>query len=249
MASESSICEVRPLHCFPLPADTEGTQRTNKGCKIPAVENLAVLQDQYDVLDLSDNDIKKLDGFPACGRLSALLVSNNSISRLGNLEAVAGLTALVLTNNKLAQLAELDRLSGCPRLQLLSLLDNPVALKPHYRLYAIFRIPSLKALDFRKVTKKERDEARRLFSSAAGAAFLAATQAEAAQQTSKAAALALTDAQKAQIKRAIERASTKEQIDLIELQLKTGTFAFQNEEVKEEVEVEETGGGGGGQPV
>eukprot|EP01033_Poteriospumella_lacustris_P020198 gene20198-14759_t len=42
----------------------DGREVSLRGLKAPAIENLSVLQDQYDVIDLSDNDIKKLDNFP-----------------------------------------------------------------------------------------------------------------------------------------------------------------------------------------
>lgn len=186
-------------------------------------------QNQYDVIDLSDNDVKKLDGFSMVSRLSVVLMCNNSISRLGSHldEQLPGLTALVLTNNKISHLSEVEKLQGCSKLEALSLLDNPVVHKQHYRLFTIFRIPSLKSLDYLKVSKMEREEAKKLFKSPAGAAFLASIKAEGMalqqqQQASqnKAAPMALTDSQKAQIKRAIERASTKDEVDLIELQLK-----------------------------
>ncbi len=52
--------------------------------------------------------------------------------------------------------------------QVLSLLDNPVVLRPHYRLFAIHRLPALSMLDFVKVTKTEREAAAQLFASAVG---------------------------------------------------------------------------------
>eukprot|EP00981_Chlorochromonas_danica_P007975 scaffold1931_cov215-Ochromonas_danica.AAC.31 len=208
--------------------------------KVPAIENLAILQDQYDAIDLSDNEVKKLDGFPAMRRLSVLLVNNNHISKLGNSlgEVLTSLTGLILTNNRIAHLSEIAKLSNLRRLEVLSLLDNPVALKQHYRLYSIHALPSLKVLDYRKVSKKEREEARKLFKSPAGQAFLATIKAEggtlqhssSSNGTSKSATQNLTESQKAQIKRAIEAAKTIEEIDMIQLQLKTGTFVFEEEE-------------------
>ena len=49
---------------------------------------------------------------------------------------------------------DLDSLSALPRLKYLSLLDNPVAKQPNYRLYVIARCKKLKMLDFRKVKLK-----------------------------------------------------------------------------------------------
>ena len=36
-------------------------------------------QDQFDTIDLSDNEIKKLEGFPLLKRLKSILLSNNKI--------------------------------------------------------------------------------------------------------------------------------------------------------------------------
>lgn len=36
-------------------------------------------QDQFDTIDLSDNEIRKVDGFPLLLRLKSLLVSNNRV--------------------------------------------------------------------------------------------------------------------------------------------------------------------------
>lgn len=51
---------------------------------------------------------------------------------------------------------DLDSLSTLPRLKYLSLVDNPVAKQPNYRLYVIARCKKLKMLDFRKVKQKVR---------------------------------------------------------------------------------------------
>ena len=194
--------------------------------------NLLVTQDQYDVIDLSDNDIKKLDNFPPMRRLSAILANNNSISKISPTlgETLPNLQAVILTNNRVSNLFEIDHLAGAPTLEVLSLMENPVTLKPNYRLFCIYRIPSLKTLDFSKVTRTEREEAKKLFKSSSGKAFLTLVEQEKQQLTGsstqrngqepkKSAIMELTDAQKEQVKRAIERASTKEEVDAIEAQL------------------------------
>lgn len=38
-----------------------------------------LFQDQFDTIDLSDNEIKKLEGFPLLRRLKSILASNNKI--------------------------------------------------------------------------------------------------------------------------------------------------------------------------
>jgi hypothetical protein len=42
-------------------------------------------------------------------------------------------------------------------------MQNPVNSKKHYRLYVIYRIPTLRVLDFQRVRQKEREQATRLF--------------------------------------------------------------------------------------
>lgn len=49
------------------------------GYRIPEIENLGATGDQFDTLDFSDNDIRKLDGFPYLTRLKCLLMNNNRI--------------------------------------------------------------------------------------------------------------------------------------------------------------------------
>lgn len=49
------------------------------GYKIPVIENLGATLDQFDAIDFSDNEIRKLDGFPLLRRLKTLLMNNNRI--------------------------------------------------------------------------------------------------------------------------------------------------------------------------
>jgi U2 small nuclear ribonucleoprotein A' len=37
------------------------------------------LQDQFDTIDFSDNDIRKIDGFPYLPRLKTLILNNNRV--------------------------------------------------------------------------------------------------------------------------------------------------------------------------
>lgn len=194
------------------------------------------------MIDLSDNDIKKLDNFPMMSRLSSLLLNNNSIIRVAPQlgDHLPRLQALVLTNNKISYLYEVDHIASLKKLDTLSLMENPVTLQANYRAYVIHKIPQLRTLDFTKISKKERDDARTLFSSPPGKLFLANVQQEraiyissleqkrsagqgsgsAGGNNSNKVVQALTEDQRRQVKEAIEKASTKEEIDLIEYQLK-----------------------------
>ncbi|XP_028333119.1 U2 small nuclear ribonucleoprotein A' [Gouania willdenowi] len=142
-----------------------------RGYKIPVLENLGATLDQFDTIDFSDNEIRKLDGFPLLKRLKTLLMNNNRICRLGeNLEqALPSLKELVLTNNNIQELGDLDPLMSVKTLTLLSLLRNPVTNKKHYRLYVINKIPQIRVLDFQKVKLKERQEAEKMFKGKRGA--------------------------------------------------------------------------------
>ncbi|CAL5440480.1 unnamed protein product [Camellia sinensis] len=125
------------------------------------------VRDQFDTIDLSDNEIVNLENFPYLNRLGTLLVNNNRITRINPSigEFLPKLHALVLTNNRLTNLVEIDPLASLTKLQFLRLLDNNITKKPNYCLYVIHKLKSLHVLDFKKVKHKERIEAHNLFSS------------------------------------------------------------------------------------
>ena len=198
-----------------------------------------ITQDQFDVIDFSDNDIKKLDNFPVMNRLNALIVHNNSVTRLSATlgEHLPKLTTIILNNNKISNLSEIDHLASVKRLENLSLLENAVAHRNNYRQYVIYKIPSVKMLDFRKVTQTEREAAAKFFKTAGGKAFISAVAQEAqllaegssngmtgANGSGGAPAVVLSEEQKVLVKLAIERATTKEEIDMIERHLKVSLF-------------------------
>uniref|UniRef100_G1TDN3 U2A'/phosphoprotein 32 family A C-terminal domain-containing protein n=1 Tax=Oryctolagus cuniculus TaxID=9986 RepID=G1TDN3_RABIT len=171
---------------FPPPLGTERSSRPRlerwafgrivhraspSGYKIPVIENLGATLDQFDAIDFSDNEIRKLDGFPLLRRLKTLLVNNNRICRIGEGldQALPCLTELILTNNSLMELGDLDPLASLRSLTYLSILRNPVTNKKHYRLYVIYKVPQVRVLDFQKVKLKERQEAEKMFKGKRGA--------------------------------------------------------------------------------
>ena len=244
-----------------------------RGLKIPAVENLAVLQDQVDTIDLSDNEIKKLDNFPKMDRLGTLLLNNNNIAKISPTlgQFLANLHSLILTNNRITNLSDIDHIASLSKLEHLSLMDNPVIHHPNYRIYIITCIPSLKSIDFQKVTATERTEADAWKKSEAGRSVIARMAEENKRAGSnkddlsnnndnnsnnsssgggnnvnsngssgdssnnnssgggggvKAYLNSLTEVQRAEVKAAIEAASTKEAIERVEYLLKTGSLPF-----------------------
>ena len=85
-----------------------------RGLKIPAIRNLGVTQDQFDSLDLSDNDIQVLGNFPKQTRLSTVQLNDNQISSVEGqsvADALPNLTRLILTGNQIQRLEDLDEIA------------------------------------------------------------------------------------------------------------------------------------------
>jgi len=136
-----------------------------RGLKIPVIENLGATLNQFDTIDFTDNDIRRLDGFPILTKLKSMLFNNNRIQHIADhLELVLpNLENLVLTNNNIEDLEEVSHLKAVKSLKSLSLLRNPVSALKHYRLFTIYKLPQLRVLDFKKIKLKEKQEAQKLF--------------------------------------------------------------------------------------
>ena len=50
-----------------------------RGYKIPLIENLGATLDQFDAIDFSENELRKVDNFPYLPRLKTLFFNNNRI--------------------------------------------------------------------------------------------------------------------------------------------------------------------------
>lgn len=102
--------------------------------------------------------------------------------------------------------------------------------RQHYRLYAIHHIPTLKVLDFERITQSEREKAERLASSAAGAALEKDVQQEKTfvpgegRSAEESFATSFTPAQKEQIRQMVANAKTPAEIEEIELSVQRGIF-------------------------
>ncbi|OQV09773.1 Leucine-rich repeat-containing protein [Cladophialophora immunda] len=209
-----------------------------RGHKIPTIENLGVAGPQ-DAIDFTDNDITTLSNFPLSPRLNTLLCARNRIQSVDKriAEQIPNLTTLVLTANHVKELADLEGLVACGALTHLSLLENPVAKKEHYRLYLIWSIPSLRFLDFQKVRQAERESANELFGSAEAPTELATKikglksrtfdvstggvngKATAAQ---KGVRTRLTESEKKRVEMMIQNAKSFQEIERIERDLAEG---------------------------
>ena len=97
----------------------------------------------------------------------------------------------------------------------------------HYRLYAISKIPSLKTLDFNKVTLKEKLAAKEMFGEEKGQELAEDIKRKQQKQKEKA---SMTKEGKEKLERAqmlkkmIDEAETLEEIAKIEEEMKKGNF-------------------------
>jgi len=204
-----------------------------RGNKLSVIENLGATQDQYDTLNLNDNDIQKLEGFPLLKRLKSIYISNNRVSRIAPRfgQNLPSLDTLIMSFNKIESLQELDNLSDLKNLRVISLEKNPVASKPNYRLYLISKLPRIKLIDFKKVRPKEKQEAKRLFgkgstsgSLTAGAPVESVASGSATVPNLQPPLKHVSEASKRTqaVKAAIEGAQTLEDVQVLERNLQQG---------------------------
>lgn len=222
-----------------------------RGYKIPVIENLGTTLDQFDTIDLSDNEIRKLDGFPQLPRIKSLFLNNNRIVRIAEgLEMnLPNLETLILTNNSVQELADLEPLTSAKGLRMLSLLHNPVVTRRNYREYVIHKFPNLKVLDFKKIKLQEKEKAKSLFRSRLGKTQLKDIQEKAKTFTPGAPlpeatnkntnSAGLTPEQVKNIKLAIAKASSLEEIERLNQMLRTGQLPGTTEKKTDGEEMEE----------
>uniref|UniRef100_A0A7E4ZUW0 Probable U2 small nuclear ribonucleoprotein A' n=1 Tax=Panagrellus redivivus TaxID=6233 RepID=A0A7E4ZUW0_PANRE len=207
-----------------------------RNMQIPAIENLGVTKDRFDVLDLTDNNIRKLENFPVLRRLEVLLLHNNRIQQIQKHigRQLPSLKTLVLTNNNLQELGDIDVLESCPNLEYLTLQGNPLTHKPHYRAYIIYKLKSVRVLDFRRVKLSERQEADKLFKGKKGAALRTklikkSDRLPDEDESEKAAqARQLPTEEQEKIKAAIANTKSLEEIELLQQMLTTGKIPDSN---------------------
>ncbi|KAG7188059.1 hypothetical protein KM043_013224 [Ampulex compressa] len=126
-------------------------------------------------LDLSYNELTSVSAVKDFLQLEELILDNNKLENLNTLPRMPTLSTLSVNNNKLMDVdGALNRIRECcPNIAYVSLLGNPgypdQLTNPmstddddyeRYRLYAIYVLPaSLRFLDSRRVTHRERTEA------------------------------------------------------------------------------------------
>jgi len=205
-------------------------QLTLRGFKIPAIENLGTTQDEYEAIDLGDNDIIKVANIPPLQRLKVLILVNNRITRIAEdaFTSLPNLQSLVLTNNKLEKMVDIEPLFKIKSLQRLALLENPLTKIKHYRPFLIHKCSeSLRILDFNRIKDKDRKAATALFAGERGEKLLQEVgPARGAHVTDTAAATANAPSSDVieKIKRAIAEATTIEEVTRLEKALKSGVL-------------------------
>jgi len=246
---------------------TSSEQRTNplgereiilRGFAIPVIEHLGVTRDAFDAMDLTDNRLSRLENFPRLLRLSSLSLSGNVIETVDSSNMsknLPNLKHLDISYNHIATLLEVSNLGKAytvddertkvengPKkgtLEVLNLHGNPVQRRQHYRLYTIQSIPSLKVLDHQRITQTERDRAKRLAGSAAGAALESDIQDEAGRQNTntftpgegasaeESFVVNFTAEEKEQIRQMVANAESPEEIEEIERSVQRGVLPKQ----------------------
>jgi U2 small nuclear ribonucleoprotein A' len=203
--------------------------------RITVIENLGATYDQFDTLDLSNNALTVLSGFPRLERVSTVNVSHNRIHRIDPVVSTSlpGLKRLVLTYNDLSSFATLEGLKAAAELESLSVIGNPACRDQGYRLYIVHLLPQLKVLDFSKVRRREREEAAKLFEGPAGRERLEAMAkgVEAGPREERASASAAQGSRRVVTKvelearrKAIMATSSIEEADRLEREFKEGKF-------------------------
>ncbi|CAF2918386.1 unnamed protein product [Rotaria sp. Silwood2] len=206
--------------------------------KIPVIENLGATLNQFDTIDFTNNDLRKLDGFPFLPKLKTLYLANNHIARIAeNLqEYIANLDTLMLNNNMLQELSDIDPLATLPKLTHVSFARNPIAMKKDYRLYVIHALPNLRTLDYNRITQKEREASRKLYKSKSGdkakkkqkGANTFIPGAELAKQQQQAPRMTKKDADA--IKKAILEAKSIEEVERLKAMLQAGQMPHSMEQ-------------------
>ena len=197
------------------------------------LENLGLTLDQYDVIDISSNYIKRLENFPALNRLQCIIAHNNVINSIDS-EAMSrnlpSLRVLLLTNNNISNVSEVTGLSKCKTIEHLSLLGNPVTGTSDYRSIVISALPFLRTLDHKKVTLSEKKAAKGKadgITSSTKSIGVNENDKNPAQKESSQSAKGEAKTggiDKKLLQKAIGLASTPEMLAALEKALKSGTF-------------------------
>ncbi|KAJ8411732.1 hypothetical protein AAFF_G00153700 [Aldrovandia affinis] len=120
-------------------------------------------------LSMNDNYISKMDGISKLHRLTRLSMNGNHLTGLdgGVLERLPNLHFLSLENNKISSLHGIHRARSLFEFYIgnnnISTTRDIYHLKENYRIYVVFHLPSLKALDGVAVETSEGKNAKNVY--------------------------------------------------------------------------------------
>ncbi|XP_039597283.1 leucine-rich repeat-containing protein 9 [Polypterus senegalus] len=117
-------------------------------------------------LSLNNNRLTSLDTgvLEKLPHLHCLSVENNHISSLQGLHKVSSLIEFYIGNNNISTNRDIYHLKGLSNLIILDLYGNPIVQnQENYRLFVIFHLPTLKALDGSAVEPSECENAKDAF--------------------------------------------------------------------------------------
>ncbi|CAJ1073591.1 leucine-rich repeat-containing protein 9 isoform X2 [Xyrichtys novacula] len=124
--------------------------------KLHCLSKLSLDGNQLTTLDAS-----VLDQLP---NLSFLSVENNCITSLHGIQGAHSLLELYIGNNRISTSQDIYFLKGLSNLIILDLYGNPLLERlENYRIYVVFHLPSLKALDGTAVEVTECKKAKDMF--------------------------------------------------------------------------------------
>ncbi|XP_026155221.1 leucine-rich repeat-containing protein 9 isoform X2 [Mastacembelus armatus] len=124
--------------------------------KLHCLNKLSVDGNQLSSLDTSLSD--------QLPNLSFLSVENNCINSLHGIQRLYSLHELYIANNEISTSRDIYYVKGLSNLIILDLYGNPLLEKlENYRIYVVFHLPSLKALDGTAVEATESESAKDMF--------------------------------------------------------------------------------------
>jgi U2 small nuclear ribonucleoprotein A' len=184
--------------------------------KITAIENLGVTRDHNAVLDMTLNEIRRLDNFPSMPGLRELYLGHNRITVIDASLGVflPNLEVLVLSHNSLTEFTDLLPLKALSHLKILVLTGNPVCDRKAYRLFVIQALPQVRYLDFSHVRDTERQQAKELYETS--------TEFEVGQIGAAGGQKKMSEEEVEKIRVAIRNAKTLEEVSLLERRLRQG---------------------------
>ncbi|KAI5954949.1 LEA1 [Candida jiufengensis] len=136
-----------------------------RNLNITEINNLQITNNKFQVIDLTNNDLIKLDNIPKnFDNLETLLLANNNITYIDEeyFPSENHIKSISLMNNNIYRFQKCfyDKFQN---LENLILLGNPITNLENYRLFMIWLVPSLKVLDLEKVKPKEKEESEKLY--------------------------------------------------------------------------------------